>query len=262
MQRKTDTGSATELTARELEVVRLMSEGHSCREAAKRLCRSPRTIENHLRSVYQKWNVRNRVELIRAAEERGLVGQTQAARNPTLTSEMELKGRALELIQRIDARLAVSARQSFFNALCLALADAFETRWAAVTELAPDGGVFDLIALAADGQIGDHLECSIDGTPCGTVMADGELAIWEHLDEAYPGDTALNGWGARSYIGVRLQDPRSGPVGTMCIIHDQPIDQSTLPLQVLRVLAPLAAAELALARALDGVAVSSVEAEA
>lgn len=88
-----DQASHAHLTQRELEVVSLVAEGLSSREVAQRLCRSPRTVENHLRSVYQKLDVRNRVELMRAASDRGLL--VEAAE--TEDEPLRLKGRTLDL---------------------------------------------------------------------------------------------------------------------------------------------------------------------
>jgi predicted ATPase/DNA-binding NarL/FixJ family response regulator len=50
------------LTAREVEVLRLLSDGHSNREIAETLVLSVKTVERHLANVYAKIGVRSRVE--------------------------------------------------------------------------------------------------------------------------------------------------------------------------------------------------------
>ena len=54
-----------ELTARELEVARLVASGMTNREVAERLVVSDRTIDNHLYRIYRKLGVTSRDELAR-----------------------------------------------------------------------------------------------------------------------------------------------------------------------------------------------------
>ncbi len=61
------------LTARELEVVKLIAEGHTSEEIAAQLVLSGRTVERHRANVLAKLGLRNRVELTRYAIRRGLV---------------------------------------------------------------------------------------------------------------------------------------------------------------------------------------------
>jgi DNA-binding NarL/FixJ family response regulator len=61
------------LTARELEVVKLIAEGHTSEEIAEQLVLSARTVERHRANVLAKLGMRNRVELTRYAIRRGLV---------------------------------------------------------------------------------------------------------------------------------------------------------------------------------------------
>lgn len=66
-------GEAELLTARELEVVKLIAEGHTGEEIAEILVISPRTVERHRENILAKLELRNRVELTRYAIRRGLV---------------------------------------------------------------------------------------------------------------------------------------------------------------------------------------------
>ena len=53
---------ATMLSARELEVLRLLADGLTDREIAESLAISPRTVESHVGAVLRKLGVRNRAE--------------------------------------------------------------------------------------------------------------------------------------------------------------------------------------------------------
>ncbi len=61
------------LTAREVEVLRLVAAGLSDAEAAEQLFLSVRTVNAHLRSIYRKAGVRSRAAAGRFAEENGLL---------------------------------------------------------------------------------------------------------------------------------------------------------------------------------------------
>ena len=61
------------LSARELEVLRLVAEGLSDNQIAERLYLSPRTVGHHLRSVYRKLGVQSRTAAVRAAVESALI---------------------------------------------------------------------------------------------------------------------------------------------------------------------------------------------
>jgi DNA-binding NarL/FixJ family response regulator len=61
------------LTPRELEVVKLIAEGHTSEEIADTLVISRKTVDRHRSNVLEKLGMRNRVELTRYAIRRGLV---------------------------------------------------------------------------------------------------------------------------------------------------------------------------------------------
>jgi DNA-binding NarL/FixJ family response regulator len=66
-------GLRTDLTQREVDVVRLMSEGHSNRSIAESLFLSEATIKTHLVRIYRKLGVDNRAAAVSEAARRGLL---------------------------------------------------------------------------------------------------------------------------------------------------------------------------------------------
>ncbi len=61
------------LTAKEREVLNLLSAGLSNREIAKELWLSQQTVKFHLSNMYRKLNVKSRTAAIQAAQTRGLI---------------------------------------------------------------------------------------------------------------------------------------------------------------------------------------------
>jgi DNA-binding NarL/FixJ family response regulator len=68
-----ETAPEDPLTPRELQVVKLIAEGHTTDEIADILVISPKTVERHRANVLEKLGMRNRVELTRYAVRRGLI---------------------------------------------------------------------------------------------------------------------------------------------------------------------------------------------
>jgi DNA-binding NarL/FixJ family response regulator len=62
-----------ELTYRELEVLRLIARGYTNSQTAEKLHISVRTVEYHRSNLTTKLNLRSRSELMRYAEEKGLI---------------------------------------------------------------------------------------------------------------------------------------------------------------------------------------------
>ena len=61
------------LTPRETEVLRLIAHGYTNGQAAEMLSISLRTVEYHRSNLIAKLNLRSRVELMRYAEQKGLI---------------------------------------------------------------------------------------------------------------------------------------------------------------------------------------------
>jgi DNA-binding NarL/FixJ family response regulator len=69
----TDKSPTEPLTPREAQVLRLIAEGYTNRQAAEVLCISVRTVESHRANIMDKLGIRRRVELVRYAKQRGLL---------------------------------------------------------------------------------------------------------------------------------------------------------------------------------------------
>ena len=61
------------LTTKEIEVLKIASDGHTNSEIAKMLCINKRTIESHKRNILQKLNTKNTTESVKYAIIEGLI---------------------------------------------------------------------------------------------------------------------------------------------------------------------------------------------
>jgi DNA-binding NarL/FixJ family response regulator len=69
-------GDCSELTNRELDVLRLLAEGLDQGAIAERLFIAPKTVGKHIEHVLQKLPARSRAEAVAIAYQRGLAGQS------------------------------------------------------------------------------------------------------------------------------------------------------------------------------------------
>jgi DNA-binding NarL/FixJ family response regulator len=62
------------LTTRELAVLQLLAQGCTSAQVARRLYRSPKTIEHHVSAVLEKLGVHSRTQAVAVAFGRGIIG--------------------------------------------------------------------------------------------------------------------------------------------------------------------------------------------
>jgi DNA-binding NarL/FixJ family response regulator len=73
LDRARDDDQVDPLTPRELEVLKLVAEGHTSDEIAELLVISRKTVDRHRANMLEKLRMRDRVELTRYAIRRGLI---------------------------------------------------------------------------------------------------------------------------------------------------------------------------------------------
>lgn len=71
--RRSDEGRRDELTLRELDVLKRISEGKNTQEIARELCVSANTVDTHRRHLMEKLEARNVADLIMTAISRGII---------------------------------------------------------------------------------------------------------------------------------------------------------------------------------------------
>ncbi|MEL5894475.1 response regulator transcription factor [Bacteroides sp. GD17] len=71
--RRSDEGRREELTLRELDVLKRISEGKNTQEIASELCVSTNTVDTHRRHLLEKLNAKNVADLIMTAISKGII---------------------------------------------------------------------------------------------------------------------------------------------------------------------------------------------
>lgn len=71
--KRSEEGRKEELTLRELDVLKRISEGKNTQEIASELCVSPNTVDTHRRHLMEKLGARNVADLIMTAISKGII---------------------------------------------------------------------------------------------------------------------------------------------------------------------------------------------
>ncbi len=68
-----ESSNPNHLTQRERQILQLLAQGLSNKAIATALCLSEKTIGTHMKSIFEKMGVHNRVAAVRAGERLGLI---------------------------------------------------------------------------------------------------------------------------------------------------------------------------------------------
>src|SRR5512137_2353084 len=86
----------TELSERELELLKLLATGLSNKEIASQLFLSVNTVKVHLRNIFAKLGVQSRTEATLIAIQRGYVSVPGAATAPDVESDTSVESTGVE----------------------------------------------------------------------------------------------------------------------------------------------------------------------
>lgn len=146
---------------------------------------------------------------------------------------------------------ASATGSDFFPSLVRHLAAALQARYAFVTEC-DDRKRARALAFWRGNGFGELFEFDIQDTPCMAVL-NGEICHYENgLQELFPLDTGLATWEARSYLGVPMIDTEGRVIGHIAILDDKPMQRNQRAIDLVKIFASRAAAELKRQRAEAG----------
>jgi PAS domain S-box-containing protein len=148
-------------------------------------------------------------------------------------------------LRHILSGTAAETGNRFFEVLVTNLATVFGVDFAWVTEYLPDSRRLRALAFIQDGKLVLDFEYAISGTPCEPVI-DGACLIHHPsgVQDCYPDDEDLKTLSMEGYLGIPLLATDGRILGHMAIMDRRPMPKQAEGLEVLRIFAMRAAAEL------------------
>ena len=155
---------------------------------------------------------------------------------------------AEETFRSIVIGTASATGNDFFPSLARHMAIALRVRYAFITDC-DDQKRAKALAFWKGDQFGENFEFDIADTPCMKVLH-GEVCHYrEGLQELFPLDKGLADWGAESYLGVPMVDRAGRVIGHIAILDDKPMNRDPRAIDLVKIFAARAAAELKRQRA-------------
>ncbi len=148
-----------------------------------------------------------------------------------------------ERFKSIVIGTASATGKDFFPTLVRHMASALGTRYAFISDC-DDQKRAKVLAVWTGDHFGDLFEFDIADTPCMKVL-NGEVCHYkEDLQALFPLDTGLVDWEAQSYLGVPMLDSDSRVIGHIAILDDKPMERDSHAIDLVKIFASRAAAEL------------------
>jgi formate hydrogenlyase transcriptional activator len=155
---------------------------------------------------------------------------------------------AEETFRSIVIGTASATGSDFFPSLVRHMASALRVRFAFITDC-DDQKHAKALAVWKGESFGETFEFDIADTPCEKVLH-GEICHYkDNLCQLFPRDTGLAEWGAESYLGVPMLDRNNRVIGHIAILDDKPMEHDPRAIDLVKVFAARAAAELKRQRA-------------
>lgn len=155
-----------------------------------------------------------------------------------------------ELRRREDAiRAIVHATEAigerFFISLAKELCATLGVQYAFVSEMlpspVPEGRT---VAFCSRDQTLENMRYFLPDTPCEDLLGQEIVRCLSDAQRVYPNDGFLAAHRLESYLGIRLNDSNGDIIGMLGVMDTRPMQNSELSIQILRVVAGRAAAEL------------------
>jgi PAS domain S-box-containing protein len=167
-----------------------------------------------------------------------------------LSEDVTGRKQAEDTFRLIVAGTAPTTGSDFFQSLVQHMAQALRARYALVTTCDDQKRAHTLAFWKGDG-FGENFEFDIADTPCEKVLH-GEVCHYrEGLQGLFPLDKLLADWQAESYIGVPMLDRSNRAIGHIAILDSKPMDADLRTIDLLKIFASRAVAELKRQKAED-----------
>src|SRR5215469_949498 len=157
---------------------------------------------------------------------------------------------AEDTFRLIVAGTAPTTGSDFFQSLVQHLAQALHARYAFVTTCDDQKPARSLAFWKGDG-FGEDFAFDIADTPCEKVLHGSVCHYRQGLQGLFPLDKLLADWQAESYLAVPMLDRSNRVIGHIAILDDKPMEADLRAIDLLKIFASRAAAELKRQKAED-----------
>jgi two-component system, sensor histidine kinase and response regulator len=170
--------------------------------------------------------------------------------NQELEKQVIERQRTETVLRQIVTGTASVTGEEFFAALVRNLADALGSTYVLVSEALEDPPRFRTLAFWSGEHLAETIEYTLPGTPCGEVVESKQICQFlDNVQTVFPQAEVLVQMEAVSYVGVPLLDKDKTAIGTLCILHTEPLLPDETRIALMQVFAARAAAELGRERA-------------
>ena len=158
--------------------------------------------------------------------------------------------RADEAFRHIVVGTAATTGSDFFQSLVQHVAQALHARYAFVTACYDQKYARSLAFWKGD-RLGENFYWDVGDTPCERVLHGDVCHYRQGLQILFPRDKFLADWQAESYLGVPMLDGSNRVIGHIAILDDKPMEADSRAIDLLKIFASRAAAELKRQKAED-----------
>ncbi|PDW02187.1 hypothetical protein CJ255_15345 [Candidatus Viridilinea mediisalina] len=131
---------------------------------------------------------------------------------------------------------------AFFHALVQQIAQTLEVRYVLINAVV-DGSLHTLAHWGTE-PLPPRPISTLEDSPTALALRHSTFSCPQGLAERFPTNAYINAWGAESYIGLALYASNQCAFGTLCILDTAPLHAPELIIDLLRLFATRAAAEL------------------
>ncbi len=165
--------------------------------------------------------------------------------------------RAESALRTLAAMTAQGRGEDFFRSVARSVAEALRVKYALVGQIQPEGSSrVQTLAVWAGDRFAPNFSYDLVGTPC-EGMVDREIRIVARDATArFPGDPLLLETQAAAFVGLPLWGTEGTPIGLLALVQGEEFDPSPAQLDMLRILAARAGAEIDRLRATDALRAS------
>ncbi|MBM0740852.1 GAF domain-containing protein [Phormidium sp. CLA17] len=173
--------------------------------------------------------------------------------NQELEKQIAERQQTETLLRQIVTGTATATSEEFFTALVRNLATALGTTYIMVTEAMNDPiEQIHTLAFWSGDHLAENIQYCSSNTPCGLVIKSKQVCEFsDNLQALFPQAQELVQMGAVSYLGAPLLDEDQTAIGSLCILHTEPLPKDENRTVLIQVFAARAAAELRRKRAED-----------